>query len=138
MFIDSSIDAQFFSCIFNLSVFRTKFTQMITKWRKSVLRLKYFQSSEIDMWLWIHFEFDTTGLKWQLFTWFNNKGSFSVIKCRVFVIENCLHLPFEGLGIVDRLSKIRIHLLFWILSLRCHGKCGENIHLFYCDKWVKT
>lgn len=27
------------------------------------------------------------------------------------MIENCLHLPFEGLGIVDRLSKIKIHLL---------------------------
>ena len=56
--------------------------------------------------------------------------SFSVIKCHVFVIENCLKLPFEGLGIVDRLSKIRIHLLFWILSLRCLGKHGENIQLF--------
>ena len=74
MIIDSSIDVQFFSCIFNLSVFRTKFSQMITKWRKSVFRLKYFQSSEIAMWLWIHFEFDTTDLKWQLFTWFNNNS----------------------------------------------------------------
>ena len=82
MIIDSSIDVQFFSCIFNLSVFRTKFSQMITKWRKSVFRLKYFQSSEIAMWLWIHFEFDTTDLKWQLFTWFNNHSqirSFAVV-----------------------------------------------------------